>query len=559
MEFTPQQMGGYKGYSPGVLVGNWSEELAVRDDKMRRYQSTMAATRRAMGLSSSGGMAEDSSTKGGSSGSAMMGSVDPKLLLMQRVTLGPSSPERFLQFGVPMMIKCEANGGCVALDTTPRHRPALNHALVTCVADDTPMVRSSWVLHKAKDGNADFYEAEGEANIVHYGQYVRIVNEYASPEGYYSLSSRLKGASSQTRGSKRQEVTACLGATNDCLFVIEQSDGKALTCPLDGHPVRAGDRVVLRHKVTNVPLVSEPEFRAVTAFGAEYELAAHLVKPQHTNTSAITQAGNFFTFVAGAPGGRFVPFNAGAVQSAIERVRAKILSRGVGSYASLQRTFKTLDADSNRMLSRRELKDGMEVYGVPLTTAELDSVFKAFDADGSGGISLTEFLMAIRGQMSERREGLVFEAFRRLDTDGSGVASFEELRAIYGANLADHPEVRSGFKTEAQVMRDFVAMWDGDGDGNVTIREFANYYNGVSAGIDDDDYFELMIRNAWRIDGGEGKCANTANRRVLVTFDDGKQRVVGLTNDLGVGTDMGKIQAALKAQGITGIKRVDLK
>ena len=28
----------------------------------------------------------------------------------------------------------------------------------------------------------------------------------------------------------------------------------------------------------------------------------------------------------------------------------------------------------------------------------------------------------------------------------------------------------------------------------------------VSASIDDDDYFELMIRNAWHIPGGQGQC-----------------------------------------------------
>ena len=38
----------------------------------------------------------------------------------------------------------------------------------------------------------------------------------------------------------------------------------------------------------------------------------------------------------------------------------------------------------------------------------------------------------------------------------------------------------------------------------------------MSASIDLDDYFELMIRNAWHIPGGEGWCANTANKRVLV-------------------------------------------
>ena len=38
------------------------------------------------------------------------------------------------------------------------------------------------------------------------------------------------------------------------------------------------------------------------------------------------------------------------------------------------------------------------------------------------------------------------------------------------------------------------------GDGKVTFNEFMDYYSNVSASIDDDAYFELMIKNAWNLD-----------------------------------------------------------
>ena len=73
-------------------------------------------------------------------------------------------------------------------------------------------------------------------------------------------------------------------------------------------------------------------------------------------------------------------------------------------------------------------------------------------------------------------------------------------------------------------------------DAVITKSEFEHYYANLSASIDRDDYFELMIRNAWHISGGEGWAANTTNRRVLVTHADGRQTVeeikVQLQSDL---------------------------
>eukprot|EP00971_Amphidinium_carterae_P327720 6459207-Amphidinium_carterae.1 len=78
-----------------------------------------------------------------------------------------------------------------------------------------------------------------------------------------------------------------------------------------------------------------------------------------------------------------------------------------------------------------------------------------------------------------------------------------------------------------------------------------SYYASVSASIDDDTYFELVMRNAWHIAGGEGQAANTANARILVTMSDGSQCVVGIHNDLGLDLDDAvAVRAHLDAQGL---------
>ena len=152
--------------------------------------------------------------------------------------------------------------------------------------------------------------------------------------------------------------------------------------------------------------------------------------------------------------------------------------------------------------------------------------------------------------MSQRRINLVDQAFDVMDTNGSGEITPDDLMATYSA--AKHPDVLSGKRTPAEVLREFLDTFDvGETkDGIVTRQEFRNYYHNISASIDNEDYFELMIRNAWHISGGSGAAANSANRRVLVTKADGSQEVVEIKNDLGLkADDKAGMMARLRAQG----------
>lgn len=59
--------------------------------------------------------------------------------------------------------------------------------------------------------------------------------------------------------------------------------------------------------------------------------------------------------------------------------------------------------------------------------------------------------------------------------------------------------------SKKEILLDFMKQWDtAQKDGKVSYSEFEDYYKDVSASIDTDDYFELMIRNAWHIAGGKG-------------------------------------------------------
>lgn len=70
--------------------------------------------------------------------------------------------------------------------------------------------------------------------------------------------------------------------------------------------------------------------------------------------------------------------------------------------------------------------------------------------------------------------------------------------------------MRQGKKTEDEVLGEFLdtfeqhhaIMTEGQGrDQRVDFEEFTEYYNNISCSIDSDEYFDVMIKNAWQLDG----------------------------------------------------------
>lgn len=209
-----------------------------------------------------------------------------------------------------------------------------------------------------------------------------------------------------------------------------------------------------------------------------------------------------------------------------------------------------MDKNGDQKLSKDELKTGLSKFGVDVNFHELDCLFSFFDTDHSGCISCEEFITGMRGDMNQLRLDLVKTAFQILDKDGDGQVTLTELQSAY--DCSKNPEVISGKLSVEDAIKIFAAQWEtGDPDGIITQAEFETYYKNLSASIDSDDYFELMMRNAWHISGGEGHCANSTNRRVLLTNPDGSERVVEIRNDLGIkATDFARMRANLEAQGL---------
>lgn len=94
-----------------------------------------------------------------------------------------------------------------------------------------------------------------------------------------------------------------------------------------------------------------------------------------------------------------------------------------------------------------------------------------------------------------------------MDKDGSGEIDIRDIKGVYNAKF--HPDVINKKKTEEQVLMEFLETFEAHhniksnnaADGIVTFEEWVEYYTNVSASIDSDEYFHLMMNNSWNLDG----------------------------------------------------------
>ena len=111
--------------------------------------------------------------------------------------------------------------------------------------------------------------------------------------------------------------------------------------------------------------------------------------------------------------------------------------------------------------------------------------------------------------MNDKRKAVASRVFKIMDNNNSGQVDINDIRQTY--NAKKHPDVMSGKKTEDEILSEFLDTFEDhyadmkghadSRDGKITLQEWIEYYNNVSMSIDNDEYFALMMNNAWNLDG----------------------------------------------------------
>jgi len=185
--------------------------------------------------------------------------------------------------------------------------------------------------------------------------------------------------------------------------------------------------------------------------------------------------------------------------------KQKLASRGARGLLGMQRVFKVMDDNGSGSLDIQEFWKALCDFRLPVSPEECRKLFDLFDIDENGEISYDELMRAVAGELTPIRKAFVAKAFKKVDKDGSGILDIRDIEGTY--NAKDHPDVKAGKKTEEEILSEFLDTFElhhslkhpEDKDRKITLKEFEEYYTNVGATIENDQYFELMITNAWNL------------------------------------------------------------
>ena len=188
--------------------------------------------------------------------------------------------------------------------------------------------------------------------------------------------------------------------------------------------------------------------------------------------------------------------------------RTILKKRGVRGIMAMRRAFMIADENDSKTLTLPEFIKFCHDYRIPISGSEINELFEEFDTNKNGEINYEEFVAAFVGEMCERRKRLITILFESFDKNRKGFIDIDDLRNAY--NPKNHPDVISGKKTEDEVLAEFLdnlqyhfslLKSDKEQENNkINIEEFLAFFNNISAGFEDDDYFENIIKAGFNLE-----------------------------------------------------------
>lgn len=238
------------------------------------------------------------------------------------------------------------------------------------------------------------------------------------------------------------------------------------------------------------------------------------------------------------------------------QVRLKILESN-GIYGLRMMKKELLGSGMPAEVNEREFVHFLSHFGIRLSDKELAAIMTTFDPSGNHVVSVHSVLQALRVNLTTARRALVEQVFDNVSNGNSSVALMD-LQGCFDPSGMD--AVWDGEITNEQARDDFLVTWDQLPGEAIAKAAFVEYYKDVSAIIEDDTDFNMMLRSTWHNQDTLNLTNNGLQSfEVRVLHRDGHESIEYIAWDLGISPwDDTALKAFLKRNGHSPVTVVPL-
>ena len=547
MQFTPQQMAGGARFSPVTRIGNWQEELSLEEAKVANFYNK----------SSDGNLSlRKLENKINKCSEIVPHTYSPDGI----IRFGDSIILEHISSGSILACdpfeEVVVGQGKFYVSTLAQKGPAEPKPMAR---NTFRVVRPPKQLQNFSDTFEDDILHIGQSFMLACDDalLVQADSKLLAPTLY--LASTKKNERMATRRSNKQLVYMSADVNSEAVWsAVLPSQGKTNASArflAMGQPLTVEDNVLFTHRQTNQYLSCDPQGMTATEFGVEFEafgdrstaygkLSLVVSEAEGLSTSQTLAKPDAPTFswrvitsseppaegyggaeekyggeeaegiAMGRTGGmnstgslRNLPPPA-TVENVLLEVQDAIKARGVDAFWNLREFFRQFENKtlSTGKIDREDLKACLREWGLSTPSPYLDSVVDLCDADQLGLVDLRDFMRVVQGPMARSREDALDAAFACLDAKSSaappGYVAMGDLAVFFKGQ--EHPMVTIGGYSEEEALDHLLKSVSSVNTHRraappkqIGFDRFCEYYSDLSAAIDDDEYFNGIVRSNW--------------------------------------------------------------
>ena len=206
--------------------------------------------------------------------------------------------------------------------------------------------------------------------------------------------------------------------------------------------------------------------------------------------------------------------------SSLIKFRNVLISQGTKSIFRFQRMLSIYDRKHSGLISFDNFYAIFKAYYENIPLADIKSIFSLFDSKTNPNdntdikditmfqIKYDELLKSLIGTMPVARQLIVKKVFDSFEKENDGKILTSDIKTKFNYNR--HPDALSGKNTGIEIYNNFLDFLETFREYNDNLRsgysfsmsydEFADFYSMISLCVEDDVYFEKILKNCWNLE-----------------------------------------------------------